>query len=60
MGCDKYVMCSVSIFVHLVAAAVDALCELATDRDCFGTCPRILGSTCKAFDYSLCNPRVSG
>ena len=39
---------------------MDALCELETDRDCFGTCPRILGSTSKAFDFSLCNPRVSG
>jgi len=28
--------------------------------DCLGTTPRILGSTCKAFDFWLCNPRVSG
>jgi len=39
---------------------VDALCELETDRDCCGTSPRILASTCKAFDFWLCNPRVSG
>jgi len=28
IGCDKYVIRSVSLFVHMVAAAVDALCEL--------------------------------
>jgi len=28
--------------------------------DCLGTTPRILGSTCKAFDFWLCNPMVSG
>jgi len=28
--------------------------------DCLGTTPRILGSTCKAFNFWLCNPRVSG
>jgi len=28
IGCDKYVIRSVSVFVHMVAAAVDALCEL--------------------------------
>ena len=39
---------------------VDALCELETDRDCFGTSPRILASTCKAFEFWLCNPTVSG
>ena len=27
IGCDKYVIRSVSLFVHMVAAAVDALCE---------------------------------
>ena len=30
IGRDKYVICSVSLFVHMVAAAVDALCELET------------------------------
>ena len=60
IGCDKYVIRSVSIFVHMVAAAVDALCELGTDRDCFGTCPRNVPTTCKAFDLWLCNPRVGG
>jgi len=38
---------------------VDALCELETDWNCCGTNPRILASTCKAFDFWLCNPRVS-
>jgi hypothetical protein len=28
IGCDKYVIHSVSVFIHMVAAAVDALCEL--------------------------------
>jgi hypothetical protein len=28
IGCDTYVICSVSLFVHMVAAGVDALCEL--------------------------------
>jgi len=28
--------------------------------DCLGTTPRILGSTCKAFDFWLCHPRVCG
>jgi len=60
IGCDKYVIRSVSLFIHMVAAAVDALCELETDKDCFGTCPRIVLSTCKAFEFWLCNPRVSG
>jgi len=49
----------VSIFVHMVVATVNALWELETDRDFFGTYPRILPSTCKAFDICLCNPRVS-
>jgi len=41
----------------MMAAAVDPLraeCGLP------GTCPGILASTCKAFDFWLCNPRVSG
>jgi len=32
----------------------------AADRDCLGTSPRILASTCNAFGLCLCNPRVSG
>jgi len=32
----------------------------AGDRDCLGTNPRILASTCNAFECWLCNPRVSG
>jgi len=28
--------------------------------DCLCTTPRIVGSTCKAFDFWLCNARVSG
>jgi hypothetical protein len=44
----------------MAAAAVDVLCELVTDRDCFATCPKILPSTCKAFNFWLCNHRVSG
>jgi len=39
---------------------VDTLCELETDRRCLGTSPGILASTCKAFDFWLCNPRLSG
>jgi len=39
---------------------VDTLCELESDRSCLGTRPGILASTCKAFDFWLCNPRVSG
>jgi len=35
-------------------------CKLETDRSCLGTRPGILASTCKAFDFWLCNPRVSG
>jgi len=50
---------SVSLSVHMVAAAADALCNLETDKDCFCTCPRILPLTCKAFDFLRCNPRVS-
>jgi len=41
----------------MMTAAVDPLraeCGLP------GTCPGILASTCKAFDFWLCNPRVSG
>ena len=60
IGCDKYVIRSVSVFVHIVAAAVDALRKLETDRDCIGTSPRILASTWNTFDYWLCNPSVSG
>jgi len=48
IGCDKYMIRSMSLFVHMVAAAVDALCA--------GELP----PTCKAFDFWLCNPRVSG
>jgi hypothetical protein len=32
IGCDKYVIRSVSLFVHMAAAAVDALCELENLR----------------------------
>jgi len=31
-----------------------------SDRNYLGTRPGILASTCKAFDFCLCNPRVSG
>jgi len=30
IGCDKYMIRRVSLFVELVAATVDALCELET------------------------------
>jgi len=33
--------------------------ELETDRSCLATKPGILASTCKVFDFWLCNPRVS-
>jgi len=59
IGCDKYVICLVSLFVHMVAAAVDTLCQLETNRSCLGTRPGILTSTCKAFNFWLFNPRVS-
>jgi len=47
IGRDKYVICCVCLFIHMVAATVDTLCagELA--------------STCKALDLWLCNPMVS-
>jgi len=60
IGCDKYVIRSMSVFVHMVAAAVDTPCELENDRSRLGTSPGILVSTCKAFDFWLCNPWVSG
>jgi len=60
LGVCKYVIRSVSLFVHLVAAAVDALRELGAERDSFGTGPTVLPSTCKAFDLWICHPRVSG
>jgi len=60
IGRDKYVIRLMSLFVHMVAALVDTLCELESDRSCLGTRPGILASTCKAFDFWLCNPRVSG
>jgi len=47
IGYDKYVIRSVSLFVHMVAAAVDALWA------------EKLTSSCQAFDFWLCNPRVS-
>jgi len=36
------------------------MCELETNRDYLGTSPRTLASTCIAFTFWLCNPRVSG
>jgi len=35
-------------------------CVSWRQRDCLGTSPRILASTCNAFNIWLCNPRVSG
>jgi len=45
---------------NIVAAVVDTPCELEIDRSCLGTRPGFLASTCKAIDFWLCNPRVSG
>jgi len=42
----------------MAAGAVDTLGELETDRSCLGTRPGIVASTCKAFNFSLYNPRV--
>jgi len=39
---------------------VDTPCEVETDGSCNGTCQGLLASTCKAFDFWLCNSRVSG
>jgi len=55
-----YMIYSVSLVVHLIAAKVDAMCQLETERDCFGTIPRILVSTCKAFGFWNCILTVSG
>ena len=60
IGRDNYPIRLMSLFVHMVAAAVDTLCELESDRSYLGTRPGILASTCKAFDFWLCNPSVSG
>jgi len=48
IGCDKYVIRSVSLFVHMGAAAVDTLSAGE------------FTSTCTAYDFCLCNPSVSG
>jgi hypothetical protein len=58
--CDKYVIRSMSLFVHMVAAVVDTPCELENDWSCLGTSTGILMSTSKAFNFWLCNPMVSG
>ena len=60
IGRDKYVIRLMSLFLHMVAAAVDTPCELETDSSCLVTRPGFLTSTCKAFDVWLRNPRVSG
>jgi hypothetical protein len=44
----------------MMAAVVDAQCELETDRSCLGTKPEILVLSCKGFDFWLCNDGVSG
>ena len=43
-----------------MTAVVDAQCELEFESECLGTTPLISGLTCKAFDFCLCNPKVSG
>jgi hypothetical protein len=58
-GCDKYVIGSMSLLVHMAAAAVDPLCELETDGRQLGTRSEILVSTCKEFNFRLCNSRMS-
>jgi len=60
IGCSRYVICPVSLLVHMVAVSVDTHCELETDKSWLGTNPGILVSTCTDFNLWLWNQRVSG
>jgi len=57
IGREKYVIRLVSLFVHMLSAAVDTLCELESDSNYHGARPGILASTCKSFRLLALQPQ---